>query len=155
MAITAPVAAPKKKMAVWLKILIAIALFILVVIGLAFWATSGVTKAVNTHVDLLRQGKIEQAYNDTTTAGFRQATPLAAFEAYVAQNTILTQNKKLVMTESEFKNDAGRYVGKLVAADGTETTILFNLKKEDGKWKIVNFVLNPSQETLNSTKLTN
>ena len=61
-AAAAAATAQKPRMALWKKILIGVVVFIFGVVGLAWFATSGLDEPVERHLSAQRAGNIEAAY---------------------------------------------------------------------------------------------
>ena len=145
--VTSPVA-PKQqgKMPAWLKVIIGIGIFIVLIVWVAFSATSGVVKTVEKHLDLLKQGDLRAAYNLTTSKDFRDATSFEQFAMIVQRFPAMRNTKKYSFNERNINSDGtGSAKGILTAADGTATPIIFKLIKENGQWKIISFTVNPNQ----------
>jgi len=123
-------------MSKWVKIIIGLAVIAIVVVVIAFSATSGVVKAVEKHLALLKEGDVAGAY-ELTSGEFKNATSLAEFEAFVAQYPALSNNKSHSFTERSVENNMGTVRGSLTAEDGTVTPIKYTLVKERGEWRIL------------------
>ena len=137
---TQPQPAPKKRFPRWAKILIGVVVFIVIVIIVAFSATSGVVKVVDKQLSLLKQGDVEGAYA-LTSGEFKNATPLEDFKKFVEQYPTMSKNKSYTFTERSIENNIGTAKGSLTAEDGTVTPITYTLVKEEGEWKILNLKL--------------
>ena len=142
-----PVAAPanipvKPKMALWKKILIAVATIIVLAVGLAFFATSGLVDPVERHITALRQGNVQAAYDETSQA-FRESTSLEQFSGFVKANPILTKVTDHSFPERKVENGIGTLSGTLTTANGGVQPIVFRLVKENDEWKILGINLNP------------
>jgi hypothetical protein len=127
---TAPAAKPK-----WKKVVTWIFLFIVGVIALATLTTSGLMDPVEAHLQALRTGDIDSAYQQTSTA-FQANTPLPAFRKFVAAYPILNKHSSFSMEKRGFEGNKGEVVGHLLV-DGEEySRIEFLMTKSGDAWKI-------------------
>lgn len=140
----------------FMKVIIAIAvvigafiLFILLMIALAFYATSGITDTVRNQLSALRSGDYVKAYTFTSKE-FQNATSLEQFKQFVDMNPSLKNNQDSSFYSREIKNNEGMIKGTLKASDGTVTPVYYRLIKEDDNWKIMYIRIKPAgitQET--------
>ena len=136
----------KKKMKLWKKILIGIAVFILLVIILAFSATSGIVKAAEKQLNLLKSGDMKGAYA-LTSQEFQRSVSYDAFLAYVNKYEVLKNNKDHKFTSRETQGDTGTIQGTLTATDGTVAPVEYKFLKEGGEWKILSVDLSTGAGT--------
>ena len=126
----------------WLKIVLivfgALAVFVGLIIGLAFWATSGPVKAVDAELALLRGGKIEEAYK-ATAKDFQNSVTLDQFKSYLDSYPSFKNNQSASWSSREINNDQGKLDGELKAADGGVTPLQVILVKENGEWRVLSF----------------
>lgn len=120
----------------WPKILGVIAVIIAVIIGLAFYATSGIVKVAEDQLAFLKAGEVQKAY-DLTSKDFQGATSFDQFKAFVEQYPSLSKNKDHTFSSREIVNDQGSIVGSLTSEDGAVTPIEYKFIKEGGVWKIL------------------
>jgi len=78
-----------RKMKTWKKVLLGIVLFIVTVVALAMFLTSGLDKPVQHHFAALRAGDVIGAYSDLSIVA-RQQTSLDDFKAMLTNNPGLT-----------------------------------------------------------------
>jgi len=141
----APVEKKKGKIPLWLKIVIGIVIFVILMVWLGMAATGGVVKAVDKHLAFLRQGDLRAAYEQTTAYDFRGVTSLEQFTGIIRRFPGLSNNKSISIVERSVNaNGTGVVRAKLVAGDGSVTPIIYTLVKEKGEWKILSFGVNPS-----------
>lgn len=140
---TAPATqAVKPKMATWKKVLIGIVVFIVGVIALAMWATSGIVKVAEDQLTLIKSGDINGAYA-LTSGMFKQATSLEVFTEFVNTYPVLSQNGDVSFSERQVDGDTGYLFGTITAQDGTAMKIEYQLIKENDKWAIMGINLTP------------
>ena len=94
----------KKKFPMWAKVVIGIFVFIVLVIVVAFSATSGLVKVVEEQLAFLKAGNINGAYA-LTSGEFKNATSLEIFTAFVEQYPSLSKNKSHAFTEKSIENN--------------------------------------------------
>lgn len=110
--------------------------FIALIIAVAFAATSGPVKAVETELTLLKAGDVEQAYASLAT-DFRSSVPAPEFDSFLATYPVFTKNRKVSFSSREVVNDESTLKGTLTAEDGATTRAEFRLVKEEGVWRIL------------------
>ncbi len=126
----------KKGMALWFKILIGAVVAIILIVGIAMWATSGMVDTVTRHMDALKAGDIETAYSETSGA-FQQSTSLEQYNEFVKSYPILTDYTEWSLPSRSVENNIGTVEGTLTAPDGTVMPIAFQLVKENDAWVIL------------------
>lgn len=142
-ATAAPLAQPgveKPKMALWKKILIGVVVFIAGVVGLAYFATSGLDAPVERHLSALAGGNVEAAYAETSVA-FQQSTSLEQYKAFVERYPVLKNISGHTFLERTIENGVGTLKGKLTTPDGGVVPVEFKLVKENDAWKILGISL--------------
>jgi len=138
----APVTVTSTKMATWKKVLIGIVVFIVGVIALAMWATSGIVKVAEDQLALMKAGDFSGAYA-LTSGMFKEATSLENFTEFVNSYKVLSENADVSFSERSVENDTGYLYGTVIAADGTAMVIEYQLIKENGEWRIIGINLTP------------
>lgn len=126
----------KPKMALWKKILIGVVVFVVAVVGLAMFATSGLDEPVERQLAALSAGNIQAAYAETSVA-FQQNTSLEQFAAFVERYPVLKSISGHSFTTREIENGVGTLKGTLTTSDGGVVPIEFRLVKENDVWKIL------------------
>ncbi|MCX6766748.1 MAG: DUF4864 domain-containing protein [Candidatus Moranbacteria bacterium] len=129
-------AKPKKKMKLWKKILLGVAVFILLVIILAFYATSGIVKVAEKQLNLIASGDLKGAYA-LTSNDFQKSVSYDKFLAYVNNYEVLKNYKDHKFSSREINGDTGTIQGTLTAKDGTAAPVEYKFIKENGEWKIL------------------
>ncbi|MCX6763936.1 MAG: DUF4864 domain-containing protein [Candidatus Moranbacteria bacterium] len=142
---------PKKKMPMWKKILIGIGVFIIVVIILAFSATSGIVKVAEKQLNLIASGDLKGAYA-LTSQEFQRSVSYDKFMAYVNNYEVLKNYKGHTFTSRETQGDTGTIKGTLTAKDGTAAPVEYKFIKEKGEWKILSVDLSSTGGTNTNTK---
>jgi hypothetical protein len=110
--------------------------FIGLIIGLAFWATSGPVKAVESHLDLLKSGNIQAAY-DATAKDFKTAVPLTDYQQFLIAYPAFKNYQSVSFSSREINNDQATLQGDIKAADGGKTPVEIKLVNENGAWRIL------------------
>lgn len=137
---------PKKKMKLWKKILLGIGVFILLVIILAFSATSGIVKVAEKQLNLIASGDLKGAYG-LTSQEFQKSVSYDKFLAYVNNYAVLKNYKEHKFNSREIQGDTGTIQGTLTAKDGTVSPVEYKFIKESGEWKILSVDLSSAGGT--------
>lgn len=132
----------KKGIPMFLKVILGIFIFIVLIVAIALFATSGVVKPVEEHLALLQKGDVAAAYNSASQA-FKNVLSLEEYKKFVSQFPFLSNNKSHNFSEREIKNNIGRVKGTITSVDGAVVPIIFSLVKENGQWKIISIDINP------------
>lgn len=119
-----------------------IIVIILLVVGIALYATSGLLVPIEGQLIALRSGDIVKAYA-FTSKDFQNVTSMADFEKFIERYPSLKNNERASFPTREISNHIGTVKGTLIAKDGAATPIEYNLTKEDGEWKIMALSVNP------------
>lgn len=133
-------------MKLWKKILIGVGVFILLVIILAFSATSGIVKVAEKQLNLVSSGDLKGAYG-LTSQEFQRSVTYDNFLAYVNNYEVLKNYKAHKFTSREIQGDTGTITGTLTAKDGTVSPVVYKFIKESGDWKILSVDLSSSAGT--------
>lgn len=143
-------AKPKAKMKLWKKILIGVGVFILLVIILAFSATSGIVKVAEKQLNLISSGDLKGAYA-LTSQEFQRSVTYDNFLAYVNNYEVLKNYKEHKFNSREIQGDTGTIQGTLTAKDGTVAPVEYKFIKESGEWKILSVDLSSGAGTNTNT----
>ncbi len=135
----------KKKMALWLKILIGVVtgiiLFVVVIIIFVFSATSGAVKVSDEFMNDVLANQGSSAYQMFSSEAKKTVTE-SDFNAIVARmSSVLDETAK--QTSREINTNTGsdptaKVEYEVKGSDGTYT-ITINLVQENDEWKILNF----------------
>ncbi|MDP4038781.1 MAG: DUF4864 domain-containing protein [bacterium] len=144
-----PPAPNKKKTSPWVWILVSclglVALsaagFILLLVFI-FKIFAGPIEPANQQLKFIREGELVQAYNLGST-DFKKATSEADFEEFIKDNPELEKNKKANFNSSNIEGNTAKIRGTITSTDGSEIPVEYRMVKENGKWKIYYFTLNP------------
>ncbi|MBU6422399.1 MAG: DUF4864 domain-containing protein [Chloroflexi bacterium] len=135
---------PKKGGHTLRNILLGALVFVVGVIGLALFATSGPADAVERHLSLLAKGDVTTAYAETDPM-FKQGVSQAQFATLVQRYPILTKSSASWDSRST-EGDQGLVTGTLTAPDGSRAKVEYHvLKGSDGTWRIIGFGVTPTQ----------
>jgi hypothetical protein len=118
---------------------------LVLLVGIIFWATSGVTGAADEFVEHLAQGQTNEAYamfGDKVTSEL----PREDFDGFLA-GTKLGQAESASWGSRSFKNNSGEVSGDINLKDGSHKSVTIYLQKVDDKWLIqgIKFA-DPSEE---------
>lgn len=131
-----------RKWPTWKKVVAIVGALIIVLIVVAYSATSGVAKVSNEFLKDLQSTNADGAYSLFSKEAVA-ATDKTAFKDTVDKAGPIL-NTKAKMTGREVKGETGQAgTGKvtyeIAGTDNNTYTVTINLVKEDGKWKVVNF----------------
>ena len=134
-AASTPQASATEEKPTWKKIVTWAFLFIVGVIALATVTTSGLMDPVEAHLQALRSGDIESAYQHTT-ADFQANTPLPAFKKFVAAYPLLSKHTSFSMEQRGFEGNQGTVTGHLLLEGDKYSRIEFLMSDVGDDWKI-------------------
>lgn len=133
-----------KKIMMWVGIIVSILILIAVImVSIAFYATSGLITTIENQLTALRSDDIVKAYS-YTSKDFQSATSLDDFKKFINRYPSLKNNEKASFTDREVKDHQGKVRGTLQSKDGAITPIEYRFIKEDGVWKILSIQVNPT-----------
>jgi len=142
---TSPAPPAKKKMALWMKVVLAVVAFIVLVVAIALWATSGLIEPIDRQLNALKRGDLQAAYSEVST-GFRDAMPFEKFAAFVKSYPALSRNASHNFTSRSTDTDgAGEVKGTLTDDRGGVMPVQYKLVKENGAWKILTIHVGPEK----------
>jgi len=125
-------------MKTWMKVVLGIVVFIVGVIALAMYATSGLDEPVKRHFAALHAGDVVGAYAELSVAA-RQATSLDAFKTMLTNNPALTHVTGESFSDRSYQDSQGHLEGMLEIEGGGRLPIEVNLVKEESGWKILSY----------------
>jgi hypothetical protein len=131
-----------RAMKTWKKVLLGIALFIVAVVALAMFMTSGLDKPVERHFAALRAGDIVGAYGELSIAA-RQQTSLDDFKTMLTNTPALVHVTGESFTSRTVNNGQGQLEGTLEIEGGGKLPIEIRLVKENDEWKILAYHVTP------------
>ncbi len=106
-----------------------------IIIGLVFYFTSGATKSANNFFSLIKNGKIDNAY-ETLSEQFKHKTTLENFKIFIETysindfNSVFWNYRKRNLHTTELE-------GNFKTKNNQSVPIKVDLVKEDGQWKIL------------------
>ena len=103
--------------------------------GGLFFMTKGAADAVHTHVQQVKAGAVDRAYEGLAQS-YRAEMSLHDFEQLVAEHPGLRDNVDATFMSRSVKNETATISGVLVASSGPPEPVTFTLVKEGGVWKI-------------------
>jgi hypothetical protein len=130
----------------WKKVVLGIFIFIVLVIWLAMWATSGLVEPVERHFTALRSGDVVAAYAELSVAA-RQQTSLEDFKKMLEGTPALTHVTGESFSTRNTENGQGRLEGVLELEGGGKLPIQIRLVKENDAWKILAYKTSASEKT--------
>lgn len=116
--------------------LAALGVIVVIIISLAFSLSSGAVEAMEQHLAFLKKGEIEKAY-EGTSAGFRSATSLEQYRAFVASYPILSDVVSSKFDDRSVENGIATIGGAITDSTGRKTAFRAQLTKEGEQWKVM------------------
>jgi hypothetical protein len=102
--------------------------------GGIYYMTKGAAEVAHGHVQRVKAGEIERAYDDLSTS-YKAELSLQDFEQLVALHPSLKDNTSATFMSRSVHNDTAKISGVLVSPGGAEPVTFF-LVREGGAWKI-------------------
>jgi hypothetical protein len=131
-------------MKTWKKVVLGIVLFIVCVIALAMFATSGLKEPVERHFAALHAGDVVAAYSELSIAA-RQQTSLDDFKTMLTNTPALTHVTGESFSSRSYNNGQGQLEGTLELDGGGKLPIEIHLVKENDVWKILAYQVTPAK----------
>ena len=90
---------------------------------------------ISSFLEGVTHGKIDQAYEESTSKEFKQVTSKAAFQEFVKKYNL--EKSSLFQSHSFYiEGKVATFAGSLISESGKETPVEIDLVQEQGKWKI-------------------
>ncbi|MCB1864787.1 MAG: hypothetical protein KDG50_05115 [Chromatiales bacterium] len=121
-------------MKLWMKIILGIVAAIAILIGVIFYATSGITERADQFFAAVKTGDIHKAHGFLSEA-FKKTTDEAALERYLRANA-LTDFAEANWGQREVNLNGGGLSGSIKTTSGGTVPIQLKFVKENGDWKI-------------------
>ncbi len=126
----------KKRVSVWKKILGGLVVFILLLIALVMWATSGMSDVANEFFIHVKTKHYKDAYN-LTSSDFKGSTSLDAFSKFIQSNR-LDEYKDSSWSERSINGKVGILKGVITLKNGDNIPIVLQfVKSSNDEWKIL------------------
>lgn len=107
--------------------------------GSLFLMTKGAVEAVQGELRLIKAGNVEAAYEGLAES-YRSEMSRKQFERLIASHPGLKDNAQALfwppVGSVKVENDVGHLTGVLVSGSGQRETATFDLRKENGAWRI-------------------
>jgi hypothetical protein len=125
----------KKGCLIALAIVTGLAILGVIAVAIVFGLTRGASKAGNEFIALTSAGKIEQAYESSSTA-LKTQQSLESFQRAV-ESLGLTKVTSASWSNREMKNDRVHLEGSGTTREGAKVPLTMDLIKENGDWKVL------------------
>jgi hypothetical protein len=100
---------------------------------------------IENQLNAIQNKDYQTAYNNYTSASFRQTTPLDQFVYFITNYPAFNANKNAIFGALDFKNDVASLQGTLTSTTGETIHVEYFLEKDGGLWKILGIKLvNPA-----------
>lgn len=125
---------PKRRWWKWLLgVLIAFILFF-------YWVGQSVVlpqDVILEQLNVLKEGKLTEAYYDFTSKDFQKATTLDFFKNYVKASPVFTSGKLFLVEQETLEGSVSVIRGFIVGEDDSSFEVIYQMIYEDGEWKIL------------------
>jgi hypothetical protein len=118
----------------WKKILLGFLGFIVIVVVLAMFMTSGMTESAETFFAQIKAGQYDQAYQ-SLSADFKGSTTQEQLIAFMKQ-TGLDRYQSASWGNRSFEGKQGKLEGSITTPDGSIPVVIKFTKTEKGGWQI-------------------
>ncbi len=126
----------------WKKIVGGIVIFIIGIVGLTMYVTSGMTEVANEFFIHVKTKHYDDAYA-MLSEDFRKSTPEEKFEKFLINNA-LTEYKSASWTDRSFENNMGKLEGTIATKTGGSIPLTINFIKGENGWKIYSIYKKPT-----------
>ena len=120
-------------MATWLKIVLGLVVVLAAVIGVAMYATSGITKTADAFIKAAGSGDMAGARSYLTDAF--QSRDVQSLESFLKSNGLVGMQQGK-WSSRHVENGRGSLEGTIVNANGGEVPVSIELVKEHDAWKL-------------------
>lgn len=124
----------KRFFKILLKILLGLVVVAVIVVGIAFYATSGIVDTADQFFLAVKEKNIPKAYGYLAEE-FKAGTDEAALNEFLSQNALLNY-KEASWSERSINNGQGVMIGSITTETGGTVPIKLALIKENEVWKI-------------------
>ena len=122
-----------------------LALLVALIYGVITMASSGAVDATRNHLELLKNGNIQSAYEGTASA-FRADTSLKRYRKFLEEYPQLKDVESSSFSDRKIENGTATLSGTLTNSAGKESPIRVMLVKENEEWKILSIDLTGSSQ---------
>lgn len=140
-------ATDQKNPARGLRILFGFLVGVIALMLLFFFLSDGLTSTVSDQLKLLKEGKVQEAYDKYTSKAFQEATSFEHFQSFMDVYPSFTKHQSVRFVERDMGNDRASLQAMILTDQGLEIPVQYLLIKEDGKWKIESIKLNAGLNT--------
>ena len=116
--------------------LTALALVIALAFGLASWGTNDAKAAARGHLDLIKNGQVALAYQQTSP-DLQALLPLEQYQALIGARPRLKSIERISFPIFERENDVANLTARVRFADGLTSDVPMRLRKEAGQWRLI------------------
>lgn len=114
-------------------------IFLAVGFSLFYGSLRAPTEPIKEQLKFLNEGKIQEAYDKSTSGAFKRRTSFKDFTALVKNNPQIFKSKDSDFNEVKMSGKQAEVSGTITGQDGTVTPVTYNLVFEKGRWRILGF----------------
>jgi len=116
-------------------------------LGSAFWMSEDIVETPQNQLMAIRNNHLTEAYYGYTSHEFQKALTLEGFRDFVHTYPPLLRSEKVTFNEIGIKGNLAKLTGFITTHENQKIQIEYQLVKEDGKWKVLNFkIAKPVQQ---------
>ena len=131
------------------KFFIGFLVFVVAIIGLSFFLTSGMSDVADSMFNSLKEKKYEEAYKNYFSSDFKKNTSLEEFKKFVKKNS-LDRVKSTFWDSREYKGNSGKLEGTATLDDDSSMPLTLSFYKNQDSWKIYS-IFKPTAGIKNET----
>lgn len=121
----------------WKKILGGLVVVVVLAFVLVWWMTSGLTETTDKFFSLLKQDKVEKAY-ELTSEEFQASTSKEEFKTFLTKTSLDEFQSATWNSRQRGSGGEGTLEGTIRTESGGNIPVTVKLVKENGEWKILN-----------------
>lgn len=116
--------------------LIALILMVGVILCGVLWFTDDAVEAGKGHLALIRDGRVEEAYQ-STSPDFQKEVPLAGYREMVEARAVLREMRDIRIPERNIENGVATITARVKDAGGNGYNVPMRLRKEGEQWRVI------------------
>jgi hypothetical protein len=114
----------------------ALIVVVVAIVGGVLWFTDAAVEAGKGHLILIRDGKVEEAYQ-STSSDFQKEVPLAGYREIVEARAVLREMRDIRFPERNIENGVATITARVTDAGGNGYSVPMRLRKEGDQWRVI------------------
>lgn len=116
--------------------LLTLIVLVVLMVGGVLMFTDAAADAAKEHLSMIRDGKVEAAYQKTSPE-FQKLVDLAAYREMVDARAILREMRDIGMPERSIENGVATLIATIKDAAGGSFKVPMRLREEEGQWRLI------------------